>query len=354
MSLCELLPFRYCTARDTPTDVVVSLSAYARGPYLSPRRRSSSRAPERFPAAIPAPVARHLHLKHRKSVLRYPHDVILAAPRSCDFRASHFLHARTVASRESPKGEGFTGPRMGPLNPWAGGEAAGEDSAGGFAAARGFRALDAPRVSRAAISVDCAANGAAISAASFFWIFPVGCDEIARLSASGRRLRRSSRLLKKRPRRWFLCLSCNSFGPRGYFGGLGCGARIGRAGLCSPMSTLRRGPAKHPLRAMARLTNNRLAELDAEVFRRLQGGRASVRPPGALAAGHAVAAFLFDLLLVAIGPNAGVRPAVSLVRRVDHRREGFRTPRPSPRCGTVCSRTRSRKSFCPGFSAFRR
>jgi hypothetical protein len=52
-------------------------------------------------------------------------------------------------------------------------------------------------------------------------------------------------------------------------------------------------PAKHPLRAMRRLTNAALADL--------YGGRASVQPTGVIAAGHAVAASLYDPLGATIG-----------------------------------------------------
>ena len=52
-----------------------------------------------------------------------------------------------------------------------------------------------------------------------------------------------------------------------------------------------------------------------EVFRVLQGGRTSVYPAGALAAGCAAAASLFDPLGPAIGRTVGIRHAVSLVRR---------------------------------------
>ena len=56
-----------------------------------------------------------------------------------------------------------------------GGEAAGEDSAGGFAAARCFSALDRGGSRGLTISMGCAANGAPIWAASLLPISRGGC-----------------------------------------------------------------------------------------------------------------------------------------------------------------------------------
>ena len=62
-----------------------------------------------FPAATPAPVARHLRPKQETPVLRYPHDVILAVPDRVT-SGLRMLPTRTVAS-QSPEGEGFTDPK---------------------------------------------------------------------------------------------------------------------------------------------------------------------------------------------------------------------------------------------------
>src|SRR5271166_3427430 len=59
------------------------------------------------------------------------------------------------------------------------------------------------------------------------------------------------------------------------------------------------------------------------VFGALRGVRAPVDPAGAIAAGYASAASLFDPVGTATGRTAGVRHAVSLVRRAVDRREGF-------------------------------
>ena len=61
-----------------------------------------------------------------------------------------------------------------------------------------------------------------------------------------------------------------------------------------------------------------------EVFRALRGDRASLDTSGAPSASFASAASLFDPLGAAAGRTAGVRHAVSLVRRVVDRREGVR------------------------------
>src|ERR1700683_5038051 len=82
--------------------------------------------------------------------------------------------------------------------------------------------------------------------------------------------------------------------------------------------------ANHPLRAMRRLTNVALTELDARFSALLRGDRASLDTAGASAAGWAVAASLFDSLGAATGRTAGVRHAFSLVRRAVDRRKGFR------------------------------
>src|SRR5271154_6390709 len=75
-------------------------------------------------------------------------------------------------------------------------------------------------------------------------------------------------------------------------------------------------PARHPLRAMRRLTNAALANLDGAFSALYEGcGRPSI-PPERLLRGHASAASLFDPVGAAIGRADRVRPAVSLVRRI--------------------------------------
>src|SRR6202034_3902346 len=61
-----------------------------------------------------------------------------------------------------------------------------------------------------------------------------------------------------------------------------------------------------------------------EVFGALRADRASLDPAGAASASFASAASLFDPLGAAAGRTAGVRHAVSLVRRAYDRREGVR------------------------------
>ena len=75
---------------------------------------------------------------------------------------------------------------------------------------------------------------------------------------------------------------------------------------------------------MRRLTNAALTELDARFSALYEGiGRPSI-PPERLLRAVAVAASLFDPLGAAAGRTAGVRHAVSLVRRAVDRRKGFR------------------------------
>src|ERR1700678_3921609 len=82
--------------------------------------------------------------------------------------------------------------------------------------------------------------------------------------------------------------------------------------------------ANHPLRAMRRLTNVALTELDARFSALYEGiGRPSI-PPERLLRAVLFAASLFDPLGAATGRTAGVRHAVSLVRRAVDRRKGFR------------------------------
>jgi len=83
-------------------------------------------------------------------------------------------------------------------------------------------------------------------------------------------------------------------------------------------------PADHSLRAMRRLTDTALAELDprfSALYERI--GRPSIAPERLLAS-FASAASPFDPLGAAAGRTAGVRHAVSLVRRAYDRREGVR------------------------------
>ena len=82
--------------------------------------------------------------------------------------------------------------------------------------------------------------------------------------------------------------------------------------------------ANHPLRAMRRLTNAALTDLEARFSALYQGiGRPSIAPER-LAARRAVAASLFAPLGAAAGRTDRVRHAVSLVRRAVDRRKGFR------------------------------
>src|SRR6202167_414364 len=82
-------------------------------------------------------------------------------------------------------------------------------------------------------------------------------------------------------------------------------------------------PARHPLRAMRRLTSAALAELDARFSALYEGiGRPSIPPERLLRA--VLLQLLFDPLGAATGRTAGVRHAVSLVRRAVDRRKGFR------------------------------
>ena len=104
--------------------------------------------------------------------------------------------------------------------------------------------------------------------------------------------------------------------------------------------------AKHPLRAMRRLTNAALAELDAAFSALYEAcGRPSIPPERLLRA------TLLQLLYM-------IRSERQLVERIEfdmrfrwfvglfNRRGGFSTHRRSPRTATACSRTRSRKGFC--------
>ena len=103
--------------------------------------------------------------------------------------------------------------------------------------------------------------------------------------------------------------------------------------------------ANHQLRAMRRLTNAALAELDASVFGALRGYRPPLDSAGAIVARCAVAASLFDPLGAAIGRTAGVRHAVSLVRRAVGSTSRCSTPRGFRRTATACSRTKIAQGF---------
>src|SRR5271166_1235662 len=70
--------------------------------------------PRDFPQQLPRPLP-DISTQHRKPVLRYPHDMILAVPDRVT-SGLRILHKRSVAS-QSPKGEGFTDPKGGTLNP---------------------------------------------------------------------------------------------------------------------------------------------------------------------------------------------------------------------------------------------
>src|SRR5271157_346268 len=69
--------------------------------------------PRDFPQQLPRPLP-DIAAQHRKSLLCYPHNVILAVPDRVT-SGLRILHTRSVAS-QSPKGEGFTDPRDGTLN----------------------------------------------------------------------------------------------------------------------------------------------------------------------------------------------------------------------------------------------
>ena len=111
--------------------------------------------------------------------------------------------------------------------------------------------------------------------------------------------------------------------------------------------------AKHPLRAMRRLTNAALAELDARFSALYEGiGRPSIPPERLLRAS------LLQLLY-------SIRSERQLVERLEfdmlfagssgcRSTKRFSTPRPSRRTATVCSPTRLRRSFCLRSSACRR
>src|SRR5271166_4706983 len=68
--------------------------------------------PRDFPQQLPRPLP-DISTQHRKPVLRYPHDMILAVPDRVT-SGLRILHKRSVAS-QSPKGEGFTDPKGGAL-----------------------------------------------------------------------------------------------------------------------------------------------------------------------------------------------------------------------------------------------
>src|ERR1700691_6270375 len=93
--------------------------------------------------------------------------------------------------------------------------------------------------------------------------------------------------------------------------------------LCSDVDVEARIPARHPLRAMRRLTNAALAELDARFSALYQGiGRPSI-PPERLLRASRLRASLFAPLGAAAGRTAGARDAVSPDRRAYDRRKGF-------------------------------
>ena len=91
--------------------------------------------------------------------------------------------------------------------------------------------------------------------------------------------------------------------------------------------------AKHPLRAMLRLTNAALTD-SPQVSGALRGNWSSLGPAGAIAAGCAVAASLFAPLGAATGRTAGVRHAVrwfvglSIDEKVFRRLDLLEEPRP--------------------------
>src|SRR5271166_3777771 len=69
--------------------------------------------PRDFTQQLPRPLP-DIAAQHRKPVLCYPHDRILAVPDRVT-SGLRILHTRSVAS-QSPKGEGFTDPKGGTLN----------------------------------------------------------------------------------------------------------------------------------------------------------------------------------------------------------------------------------------------
>src|ERR1700683_2675542 len=120
---------------------------------------------------------------------------------------------------------------------------------------------------------------------------------------------------------------------RGDAGGSMRGEDRTSGALFSYVDVEARIPARHPLRAMRRLTSAALAELDARFSALYQGiGRPSIPPERLLRA--SLLQLLYSLRSAA-GRTAGVRHAVSLVRRAYDRRKGFRRldlleePRPS-------------------------
>jgi hypothetical protein len=106
--------------------------------------------------------------------------------------------------------------------------------------------------------------------------------------------------------------------------GIDAGRGSDERALFSYVDVEARIPADQPLRAMRRLTDAALAELDprfSALYERI--GRPSIAPERLLAS-FASAASPFDPLGAAAGRTAGVRHAVSLVRRAYDRREGVR------------------------------
>src|SRR6516164_2285484 len=68
--------------------------------------------PRDFPQQLPRSLP-DISAQHRKPILRYPHDMILAVPDRVT-SGLRVLHSRSVAS-QPPKGEGFTDPKNGTL-----------------------------------------------------------------------------------------------------------------------------------------------------------------------------------------------------------------------------------------------
>ena len=79
----------------------------------------------------------------------------------------------------------------------------------------------------------------------------------------------------------------------------------------------------HPLRRIRAFADTALEALNEDFATALFGDGPPVDPAGDAAAGDAAAGLLFDPLGAATDGAAGVRPAVSLVRRAGHRRCGL-------------------------------
>ena len=72
---------------------------------------------------------------------------------------------------------------------------------------------------------------------------------------------------------------------------------------------------EHPLRIIRGVVNEALAALSGEFSALYSAERPAVDPARKAAAGNAIAGVLFDPFGAAVDGAAGVRPAVSLVRR---------------------------------------